>query len=258
MFNKKTVSAIVPVYNEEQTLANVIWILLLSPVINEVIAVNDGSNDDSVKILKGFGNKIKLINFRKNKGKGAAIVAGIKKSKGKIVAFFDADLIGFSKKHVKQLITPLIKNKVDATISQRLKGFIPTLTVLLSGERAYFKKDLIKHLNQMEKTRFGLEVFLNNKYKNKNVKIIPMKGLSGVIKSQKHGKEGIKELIQEFKEIVQELKKQGKFSIKDKKLIEKIKIATSFEEIEQKVNKLINKDLKKFFKEYVLKYLKKL
>ncbi|OGH23696.1 MAG: hypothetical protein A2958_02935 [Candidatus Levybacteria bacterium RIFCSPLOWO2_01_FULL_38_13] len=68
--NKKPqVSAIVPVFNEGGRVGKVIDTLLKSDLIDEVICINDGSSDGSLKILKGFGNKIKLINFKKIKVK---------------------------------------------------------------------------------------------------------------------------------------------------------------------------------------------
>jgi len=49
---QKTISAIVPVYNEDKTVAKVVETLLNNPLINEVICVNDGSTDKSLTILK--------------------------------------------------------------------------------------------------------------------------------------------------------------------------------------------------------------
>ena len=88
--NKKNISmsAIVPVYDEEKTVARVIGALLANNKFDEVICVNDGSTDRTLEILKSFGNKIILIDLKKNRGKGFALVSGIKKAKGEIVVFF--------------------------------------------------------------------------------------------------------------------------------------------------------------------------
>lgn len=94
----KKISIIIPVYNEEQSLDE-----LLSKIkqtfINadsyEIIAVNDGSNDNSLKKLKDIANgdkRIKIISFRTNFGQTAAISAGITYSSGDTIVPIDSDL----------------------------------------------------------------------------------------------------------------------------------------------------------------------
>ncbi|MEX0587272.1 MAG: glycosyltransferase family 2 protein, partial [Patescibacteria group bacterium] len=78
--NKITVSAVVPVFEEEKTIAGVITALLSSPLLDEVIVVNDGSSDSSPEIIKSFEPRIKFINLRKNRGKGFALAKGIRKA----------------------------------------------------------------------------------------------------------------------------------------------------------------------------------
>ncbi len=95
--NKKPqVSAIVPVFNEEIRVGKVIGTLLKSNLIDEVICINDGSSDKSLEVLKKFGKKIKLINFKTNKGKGTAVAEGIKEARGNFLFFCDSDLINFT------------------------------------------------------------------------------------------------------------------------------------------------------------------
>lgn len=67
---KHSVSAVVPVFNEEKTLRGVVWALLNSKLITEVICVNDGSTDKTREILKSFGRKIVFIDLKENQGKG--------------------------------------------------------------------------------------------------------------------------------------------------------------------------------------------
>ena len=105
-----TISAIIPCFNEEKSVKNVIDTLLASPEIKEVIAINDGSIDHSLAILHSFGQKIKLINFKKNHGKSTAVVAGIKKAKGTLVLLMDADLAGLKPAHITKMVE-LLKKK---------------------------------------------------------------------------------------------------------------------------------------------------
>ncbi len=93
MKEKYYISIILPVFNEEGALPGLIEkIKKVSPAFpsSEVIFVNDGSTDNSLKILKKIKG-IKIINFRKNFGQSAALDAGIKLSQGKYIATMDSD-----------------------------------------------------------------------------------------------------------------------------------------------------------------------
>lgn len=94
----KKISVITPIYNESKSLD--ILISELSGVLNnhfeyEIIAVNDGSKDDSEKVLSDIASKnkrLKVINFSVNRGQSAALSAGIEKANGDIIVTIDSDL----------------------------------------------------------------------------------------------------------------------------------------------------------------------
>jgi glycosyltransferase involved in cell wall biosynthesis len=93
------ISAVIPVYNEEESLKAFHDVLLpnLTKLDKnyEVIYVDDGSSDKSLDILKGFASKnknIRIISFRKNKGKAEALTAGFQAAEGDLVVTLDADL----------------------------------------------------------------------------------------------------------------------------------------------------------------------
>ena len=94
--NKKLLTIIVPVYNEERTIKNVLLSLAkLKDAFQsiEIIVVNDGSKDDSLKILIENNNLYDvLINNSQNKGKGNAVKNALEKAKGNYITFQDADL----------------------------------------------------------------------------------------------------------------------------------------------------------------------
>jgi len=150
----KMVSVIVPVFNEERTVAGVVDVLLKNSLINEVVCVNDGSTDGSLAVLKKFGKKIRLVDLEKNRGKGFALVAGIKEAKGEIIAFIDADLVNLSDDHIETLLEPILENKVKAVLGYPTKGwFLPNVFSQLTGERAYYKKDLVPYFGKMTKKK---------------------------------------------------------------------------------------------------------
>lgn len=125
MQNRVNISAIVPIYNEESTVAQVVQALLAKQCFSEIICVNDGSTDQSLKILEEFGDAIELINFEENQGKGQALASGISKAKGEIVVFIDADLTNLSDAHLETLLSPLLQGKADAVLGYPRRGEIP-------------------------------------------------------------------------------------------------------------------------------------
>ncbi len=155
-----SVSAIVPVYNEEKTVAGVVTVLLHNPAFIEVICVNDGSTDRSLDVLAGFKDEVTLIDLPENRGKGYALVAGIQAAQGELVAFFDGDLTNLSPAHIQTLLAPVLKGEADAVLGYPKKGSMPNIFSHLTGERIYYKRDLLPFLDQMAQSRFGVEVLL--------------------------------------------------------------------------------------------------
>ncbi|OGR50706.1 MAG: hypothetical protein A3I11_02235 [Elusimicrobia bacterium RIFCSPLOWO2_02_FULL_39_32] len=91
-------SVLIPAYNEEdrlpQTLHKIFQFLQKQPWSWEIIAVDDGSKDGTVKVVQNLAKQIplRLIQLPQNKGKGAAVREGVLATEGKYVLFSDADL----------------------------------------------------------------------------------------------------------------------------------------------------------------------
>ncbi|GHT11057.1 glycosyl transferase [Bacteroidia bacterium] len=97
----KTLSIIIPAYNEQRTivplLQKVVDVVLINGVRKEIIVVNDCSRDNTAKLVQDYisthsNEKIVLINQPQNQGKGAAIRKGIEQVTGDCVVIQDADL----------------------------------------------------------------------------------------------------------------------------------------------------------------------
>lgn len=95
----KKLSVIVPLYNEEESIRPLITeikkALYKVEIDYEVLLIDDGSNDDSLKRIKEISKtdkRFKYISFRKNYGKSAALHIGFKNAKGNAVVTIDADL----------------------------------------------------------------------------------------------------------------------------------------------------------------------
>src|SRR3989338_9922951 len=97
------VTAIIPAFNEEKNIAKVLKALLGSSCVDEVICISDGSTDGTTEIVKGFGEKIKFLDFKKNHGKGFALAQGLKIATYEIVLFFDGDIVNLKEEYILQL-----------------------------------------------------------------------------------------------------------------------------------------------------------
>jgi glycosyltransferase involved in cell wall biosynthesis len=118
------VSVIVPIYNEERTLEQVVEELLELGLRTEILLVNDGSTDSTPAVMARLAERhaeVRALHQPSNRGKGAAVRRGIDESAGDIVLIQDADL-EYSPKDIPALIEPLVSGKADAVFGTRLRG----------------------------------------------------------------------------------------------------------------------------------------
>lgn len=192
-------SIIVPVYNEEKHIENVVNYLfkVKYPIQTEFIFVDDKSTDSSLEKLKNLSNNYNFIIVRqeKNQGKGAAIREGIKRASGHYIMIQDADF-EYDPKDVPSLLEPLLSNKADVVYGSRFKKnapqvhrtyhyfvnrFLTILSNLFSGiyltdmETCYkiFRSDLLKAM-QLKSNRFGIEVELTAYVAKTSVRIFEL------------------------------------------------------------------------------------
>lgn len=113
-------SIIIPVFNEENTISEIIERVIsvkISGVEKEIIVVDDGSTDNTLKKIPRRG--IKLMKHKKNKGKGAAVKTGIDKSSGDYIIIQDADL-EYDPEQIGFLVEPILKGKAKVVYGTRL------------------------------------------------------------------------------------------------------------------------------------------
>lgn len=114
IFDIKKISIIIPVFNTEKYLSNCLNSVIEQTLKNiEIICINDGSTDNSSKILENyskFDNRIIVIN-QKNKGSGYSRNKGIDISRGKFISFLDSDDMYYDKFALESLFNKAKINK---------------------------------------------------------------------------------------------------------------------------------------------------
>ena len=126
----KKLSIIIPVYNEERTILQVlnklVTIKLIQSVERELVIVNDNSTDESEKIILNFKKdnpktEIQYFKHEKNKGKGAALNTAFSKVTGDIIIIQDADL-EYDPEEFNRLLKPILDGFADVVYGSRFKG----------------------------------------------------------------------------------------------------------------------------------------
>lgn len=114
------VSVIIPAFNEEQTIGQVIEAVQSVPIKKQIIVVNDGSTDGTNKILEALRtvHELTVVHCQENSGKGFAIRSGLPYVKGEAVVIQDADM-ELVPADLSQLLKPLEKEHVQVVYGSR-------------------------------------------------------------------------------------------------------------------------------------------
>jgi glycosyltransferase involved in cell wall biosynthesis len=173
-------SIIIPCYNEESTIEELVGQVKASPYEKELLIIDDGSTDDTRAILAELEKdpEIRVFLQPENKGKGAALRRGFEEATGDVVIVQDADL-EYDPRDYPKLLQPIEDGRADVVYGSRFQGgpgrvlyykhmlgnqFLTFLSNMLTDlnltdmETCYkaFKREVIQNL-VLESNRFGFE-----------------------------------------------------------------------------------------------------
>lgn len=120
-------SIIIPVFNEDKTIIEILNRVISAKVpkeiTKEIIVVDDGSFDNTGKIIESVSKKeLKYIRHSKNIGKGAAVRTGIENSSGDLILIQDADL-EYDPSYYSTMLEPILKKEASIVYGTRLVNY---------------------------------------------------------------------------------------------------------------------------------------
>jgi glycosyltransferase involved in cell wall biosynthesis len=116
------VSVVIPVWNEEATVARVVARVLAGGVASEVVVVDDGSTDGTGGALRGLSDpRVRVLTHPRNRGKGAALRTGFAAATGEVVVVQDGDL-EYDPADYPALLAPILDGRADAVYGSRFLG----------------------------------------------------------------------------------------------------------------------------------------
>ena len=185
------VAAIVPAYNEEATLHEVLSVLKATPAIDEILVVSDGSTDGTVEIARSLG--LRTIHLRENQGKGRAMAIGVAHTDAPVLLFVDGDILNLTLELIDCLVEPVLADRSDMNVGIRHRGrlidaFHPHTGPLLSGIRC-LRREIFEAVPESHLEGFAIETGLNWACRQLGCRIttIVMYNLKHLVKEKKRG-----------------------------------------------------------------------
>lgn len=256
---KHFISAIVPAYNEEKTIATVLAVILKSPKVDEVICINDGSTDNTLEEINNFNNKIQIIDIHLNQGKGNAMAEGIKKAKGDIILFLDADFTNLTTEHIETLLNPILNSNYRVVMGILEVKPIHKIFSNLTGQRAYYKEDLLPHLKYISKSKYGAETYLNVVFNKDETKKVVIKGLLSLPKYRKLDQNtALNTYIKEGVDIARVLTDKSILSKQGAKILKELEDVSEVQTLKKKIKEIPDIEVRQTLEKYILRHIRDL
>jgi glycosyltransferase involved in cell wall biosynthesis len=211
-------SIVIPVYNEEKTIREILARVASLPIPKEIVIVDDCSRDGTPAVLRELAkaSEVKVVFKEQNEGKGAALRTGFEHATGDIVVVQDADL-EYDPRDILALLPPLLRGEADVVYGSRFLHHKPqdksalhrfgnwlltTASNVFTGlritdmETCYkaFRRDVIQGL-PIRQNRFGFEPEVTAKLARRKRRVVEVP-ISYNARSFAEGKKiGVKDLF---------------------------------------------------------------
>ncbi|MEK7516799.1 MAG: glycosyltransferase [Patescibacteria group bacterium] len=187
---KPRVAAIVPAYNEEPTIGEIVRTLVSFSDIDEVIVVANGSTDRTAEVARAAGAT--KVDVMPAEGKGEAMQHGLTHTDAPIIFFLDADLRGLTAEHLRAVLAPVLSGQKVMNAALRDRGpFLTKLSAylpLIGGERA-LHRSVFERVNPRYLHGFMVEIAMNYSCRSRHLPYgsTPLPGLTIRRKMEKVG-----------------------------------------------------------------------
>lgn len=189
------ISVVVPAYNEAGRISSVLRPVVASELVDDVIVVDDGSDDGTADEARLF--PVRVVLLPENCGKAAALEHGVSLAKNETFLFLDADLVGLTTAHVDKLIRCFQELKLDMAVGvfangRRNTDIAQKINPYASGQRVLTRKqwDRAKQcVEEVKEVDFGIEIALSRLAAKENwvKEYIKLEGVTHVLKEEKRG-----------------------------------------------------------------------
>jgi glycosyltransferase involved in cell wall biosynthesis len=211
----ENVAVIVPAWNEERDIRQVLDILGPIDWLTQVVVVDDGSSDNTPQVAQDCADsypKMSVLQLPQNTGKGGAMLAGIRALSAEVesVVFLDADLIGLTENHLKVLIEPVQKRACDMSVAIFKQGYWRTdvsqkFAPNLNGQRCLTIRHAEEALLPLAESGYGVEIGLTLYARREKWRIqyVDWPGMTHDMKEHKLGRwEGYRVRAMMYKQIM--------------------------------------------------------
>ncbi|MCX6100012.1 MAG: glycosyltransferase family 2 protein [Candidatus Bipolaricaulota bacterium] len=186
------ISVIVPAYNEAGRISAVLEPIAASQLVDEIIVVDDGSDDATA--AEAEKHPVRVIRLPENRGKAAALDAGVSVARNDVFLFLDADLVGLKTEHVDQLIRAFIDGDLEMAVGvfsdgRRNTDLAQKINPYASGQRVLPRRLWERAKENVHEMNFGIEIALSRLAAREGWRkeYVKLAGVTHVLKEEKRG-----------------------------------------------------------------------
>lgn len=183
---------IIPAKDEAARIGAVLDVVTRCKLATDIIVVCDGCEDDTAAVARSYKG-VRVVELPYNRGKGAAMVAGVRETDAPVLAFVDADLTGLKPEHLDKIILPILTGTCEMCVGVFRGGKFwsdtaQRISPYISGQRA-LRRSLFDSIPYLDELRMGVEVTLNTFAKRQKARVtrVVLHGVSNTFKEKKLG-----------------------------------------------------------------------